>query len=47
MADMLLKRIVAVFMDGRPPSSTAHSSLSPAIRRCAPRHFSVGLALSR
>ena len=33
MVDMFLKRVVAVFMDGRPPSSTGLPSPSLAIRR--------------
>ena len=33
-------------MEWRPPSSTGLPSLSPAMRRCAPMHFSVDFALS-
>ena len=43
---MFWKRCVAVCMEGRPPSTTGLPSLSPAIRRCAPKHSSVDLALS-
>ena len=46
IAEMFWERRV-VFMEGRPPSSTGLPSLPPAIRRCAPRHFNVGLALSK
>ena len=37
---------MAVCMEGRPPSSIGHPSLSPAMRKCVPKHFSVDLALS-
>ena len=43
---MFLKRDM-VFIEGRPPSSMGQPSLSLVMRRCAPRHFSVDLALSR
>ena len=34
-------------MEEGPPKSTGHPSPSPAMRRCAPKHFSVDLALSK